>query len=315
MRFVEITTPSRLHFGLLDMNGSIGRVDGGIGVSLEKPSFHARISASESWEYPKYMKEIVEKARVGLKLKKKYKIEVYERIPPHVGLGSMTQMSLGVAYSTLKFENMKIDVKKLAEIMGRGGTSGIGTYAFIGGGFILDGGHSRKVKNDFLPSHFSKVPPPPLLFRASFPRRWVFLLVIPPLKKTYGKKEKRIFKNVCPISKREVEETCRIVLMKILPGIVEKNINDVGEGLTMIQKIGFKRIENKLLGKKNDELQKILLKCDAYGVGLSSFGPTVYSLFENTKEAKNAEGVIKERFGYMCIITKANNRGANIIYH
>ncbi len=32
-----IQTPARLHFGLLDLNGGLGRIDGGIGLALEQP--------------------------------------------------------------------------------------------------------------------------------------------------------------------------------------------------------------------------------------------------------------------------------------
>ncbi|MHA1233313.1 MAG: beta-ribofuranosylaminobenzene 5'-phosphate synthase, partial [Candidatus Helarchaeota archaeon] len=35
---MKISTPSRLHFGLIDLNGKFGRIDGGIGVSLNYPN-------------------------------------------------------------------------------------------------------------------------------------------------------------------------------------------------------------------------------------------------------------------------------------
>ena len=34
---LKITTPSRLHVTLIDMNASMGRVDGGIGLTLDEP--------------------------------------------------------------------------------------------------------------------------------------------------------------------------------------------------------------------------------------------------------------------------------------
>jgi beta-ribofuranosylaminobenzene 5'-phosphate synthase len=34
---LKITTPSRLHMTLIDMNASRGRVDGSIGLTLDKP--------------------------------------------------------------------------------------------------------------------------------------------------------------------------------------------------------------------------------------------------------------------------------------
>ena len=50
----------------------------------------------------------------------------------------------------------------LGEIIGRGGTSGIGVFSFDFGGFIVDGGHSLKSKSSFLPSSASQAKPPHL---------------------------------------------------------------------------------------------------------------------------------------------------------
>ncbi|MFH0966917.1 MAG: chorismate pyruvate-lyase family protein, partial [Methanobacteriota archaeon] len=36
---VEIRTPSRLHLTLIDMNGALGRVDGGVGITLDRPGY------------------------------------------------------------------------------------------------------------------------------------------------------------------------------------------------------------------------------------------------------------------------------------
>ena len=35
---MQIETSARLHLSLIDLNGSIGRVDGSIGLTLDKPS-------------------------------------------------------------------------------------------------------------------------------------------------------------------------------------------------------------------------------------------------------------------------------------
>ena len=34
-----IRTPARIHITLLDLNGSYGRIDGGIGFSIQNPQF------------------------------------------------------------------------------------------------------------------------------------------------------------------------------------------------------------------------------------------------------------------------------------
>ena len=47
MQRVKTTTPARLHFGLIDLSGALGRIDDGIGIAINDPTFeiiaqHAR---------------------------------------------------------------------------------------------------------------------------------------------------------------------------------------------------------------------------------------------------------------------------------
>ncbi|RBQ24288.1 Beta-ribofuranosylaminobenzene 5'-phosphate synthase [Candidatus Methanobinarius endosymbioticus] len=42
-----IKTPSRLHMTLINLNGSYGRQDGGIGLTIQKPSFYLRCEEIE----------------------------------------------------------------------------------------------------------------------------------------------------------------------------------------------------------------------------------------------------------------------------
>ena len=44
---IEITTPSRLHITLIDLNAEIGRVDGGIGLTIDDPGFQIRAEISD----------------------------------------------------------------------------------------------------------------------------------------------------------------------------------------------------------------------------------------------------------------------------
>ena len=45
---VTVSSPSRLHFTLIDLNGELGRVDAGIGVALNEPSLKIRVSRIDS---------------------------------------------------------------------------------------------------------------------------------------------------------------------------------------------------------------------------------------------------------------------------
>ena len=46
MRF-QIRSPSRLHLSLIDLNGSLGRIDGGFGFALDNPNFVIEFNDSE----------------------------------------------------------------------------------------------------------------------------------------------------------------------------------------------------------------------------------------------------------------------------
>jgi beta-ribofuranosylaminobenzene 5'-phosphate synthase len=132
--------------------------------------------------------------------------------------------------------------------------------------------------------------------------------VIPRIgREVYGKKEVNIFKKFCPIDIREVQKLSHIILMKTLPSIVGEDIETFGQSINEIQGIGFKKIEVEL---QSEEVKQILELCrkNSYGAGLSSFGPTIYSIVEDEK------GLITdlEEEGVNIVVTKAKNRGAEI---
>ncbi len=102
---VVVKTPARLHLGILDISGDLGRKYGGIGVAIERPNVRITAEAFKSPREPGlqvegYETERVEKyARRFLKVypvSHSVRLSVDARIPAHVGLGSGTQLSLAV---------------------------------------------------------------------------------------------------------------------------------------------------------------------------------------------------------------------------
>ncbi len=94
--------------------------------------------------------------------------------------------------------------------------------------------------------------------------------------------------------------------MKILPSILEKDIETFGSGINDIQKMGFKKIEVTLQAPAVRALMDTCRKY-SYGVGLSSFGPAIYCIAKDEKGLKSA---VKGRTGIT--VTRANNMGATI---
>ena len=155
-----------------------------------------------------------------LGINKGFSFIVHEHFPSHSGLGSGTQLSLAVGQLISDYVKHEIEVPKIASIVGRGGTSGIGVASFENGGFIIDGGHHFDDKCEFLPSSASKAIPAPILARYDFPEEWKVILAIPDVKNNVsGTEEVNIFQEYCPIPLREVQQMSHLILMKMmLPG-------------------------------------------------------------------------------------------------
>lgn len=313
--------------GLIDLNGELGRVDGGVGVALDYPNF--KIEGKESNEIEIDFKvDLDEKDKLDIEKRildsaKKVldkigetgvKLSINEVIHAHSGLGSGTQISLSTGKLTSLIYGHDISAENLAKITGRGGTSGIGVASFEKGGFIVDGGHTfgaGKDKADFRPSSASKdVKSAPVLFRHDF--NWDIVLTIPNGEQICGEKEIDMFKKYCPVSELETQRICRIVLMKMMPAIIENDFDSFGFCINELQKLGFKKAE---VGLQKPALKSILegLQKISYS-GISSFGPTIYSLGDK-KEIIDKSNEYFDKYGIdgEIISTKANNTGFEII--
>lgn len=326
-----VETPSRLHLTLIDLNGAFGRIDGGVGLTIEKPKITIEAQHSDSGievgfsksseaipglvkDYSSKIKKSAVNVINALKIDGGFKFKVDAAFPPHSGLGSGTQLSLAIAKSMAAMNNIDLKAYDLAKIVGRGGTSGIGTESFENGGFIMDGGHSNVEKPSFLPSSASSASPPPVIVRYDFPEDWKIILTIPNVERgVSGTEEVNAFQNYCPIPLNEVEKLSHLLLMKLMPAVVESDLDSFGSAVNTIQDIGFKKIENKLQNPYIGEIMDDLRRAGAAGVGMSSFGPTIYA-FTDTNEndiVKEANRVINDVGGEV-IRTRARNRGADL---
>ncbi len=322
---VLVDAPARLHLTLIDMNGSSGRVDGGIGIALDDPHVVLEARRSTTVEVTggdRESRERVEQAAHavlnGLQIPGGAYIALRSTVQQHVGLGSGTQLALATASALCRLYGREASVRHLAEIVGRGGTSGIGTTAFELGGFILDGGHRfgpSGHKQDFRPSAASRgVRPPPILARHPFPDDWKILLVTPHISAgAHGGAEADIFRRFCPVPLDEVRELCHEVLMRMVPGLVEHDLDLFGSAVNRIQHLGFKKVEIAMQPTLIPSLLDLLCEAGAAGAGMSSFGPTVYAVGDSGMDA--VERAAQEALGDVggaTLLTTARNSGAYV---
>ncbi len=79
------------------------------------------------------------------------------------------------------------------------------------------------------------------------PADWKILLAIPDLPAgASGGHEADIFRRFCPVPLDEVRALTHEVMMRMLPGIVERDLDLFGSSINTIQGLGFKKVELEL---------------------------------------------------------------------
>ena len=311
---IEITTPSRLHITLIDLNGALGRIDGSVGLTLDFPLIKIRarkddrLSVSGQTVFSDRIEQLANAIAKDHEIGG-VTIEVIREFRAHVGLGSGTQIALAVGTAISRLYDLNLNTTDIARLAGRGGTSGIGVAAYEFGGFIIDGGH--KNKEEFLPSSASgRYGPAPVLVRQEFPD-WNIVLAIPNLRGASDKPEINVFQQQCPLPLGEVQALCHVLLMEMLPAVVERDVERFGRSINRVQTLGFKRRELELQ-PFCAELIDFMRENGAIGAGMSSFGPTVYAITDDKQLQTAVRCRLDESISGEVYEVRARNSGAYI---
>jgi len=299
---VIIESPSRLHFGIVNLNNPTYPLYKCAGCAICEKKLVAEFKENDEIHLINFSrKEIEERLKLyAKKFKKKISFRIIEEIPSHIGLGSTTQLCLSFAYACHKINNMYFDPYKEAKELGIGKISGIGIAAFISGGFIIDSGKIEDV--------------PKIEFRHDFPKEWVFVTARDQ-EMTKGLTEDieyKLINRIKPTPKERIDEMYSL-LFSMKDSIKEEDIEKFGSSLTKFQYLvglNFKETQGGIFtSQKIEKLIEFLLKNGAKGAGQSSWGPTVYGLFskddlkiENLKDklSNNIEikMVFADNYGY-----------------
>lgn len=310
---VRVLAPARLHLGFLDLNGSLGRLFGSIGLAVNAPCTEVIVQRAAAFkssgsEHVRALAAVQRFAR-ALQLDGSYAVEVRSAIPAHAGLGSGTQLALSIGVALMTLEGIGTDPTRLGELVDRGARSAIGMGTFEHGGFIVDGGRG------------SRDSAPPILVRADFPKAWRALLVMDPRTAgVHGEAESRAFAELAPLPESAAAHVCRLVLMQLAPGLMENDIDAFGKALTEIQSIvgnhfaaaqGGSPWTSAGVGRIVEQLRRE----GAQGIGQSSWGPTGFAfaatqeiargLYDSAIEAARGEGL-------EIMIVEGRNRGASV---
>ena len=334
---IEVRTCARLHLGLLDNSGEHGRLYGSIGLAVDHPNLVLRAEKSES-----LIIEGTEKERVSIYarrfidhygLPEGAHLNLVTSIPAHVGLGSGTQIALAVGAAMARLAGLDLSTEELALAGGRGVRSGIGIAAFRHGGFVLDGGHRVLQSPGNLPEaqarQIEKNRVPPILFRHAVPKDWYFVTVIPGKDQGFsGERENSAFLHLPDQGPQQVEKVSRLLLMKMLPSLVEDDIDGFGQALTVIQRMVGECFASVQGGPFSNPLSakliEFMLDRGSAGAGQSSWGPAVYGLVRGNETArqlkKDVQAFLAGLGGGQAFCVRPRNRGAIIreiknVYH
>jgi len=319
---VYVRTPARLHLGLIDLRGELGRVFGGIGVAINRPSVILEAETAQNLEFKdektENLRPIAEQFLKKYNIKPQVSINVRQTIPAHVGLGSGTQLSLAATTAMSKLFHLKVSIESLARLTGRGHVSGVGTALFERGGFVVEAG-LKSQGNKPNPQALENFPP--VIFHESFPEDWFFVVAIPNVKKGLsGHEEATAFKHLQPMYKEKAAHISHLILMSLLPALKERDIETFGKSLTEIQSaVGnyFATVQGaRFSSSQAEDCIKHMLENGAHGAGQSSWGPTVYGVVHGEVEAKklsiSTKKFLQESVGGQVFFTTANNKGAYI---
>jgi len=273
---VRIEAPARLHFGMLDLRGSLGRRFGGIGAGVFGPSLLVELERAELVEAEgasaDRAAEFARRYLAATGVRGGVRIVVRHAIPDHSGLGSGTQLALAVARGITELYDLPADVATLAAAVGRAKRSAIGSWVFAGGGFVVEGGRREEG------GHIA-----PMLARLSIPTSWRCVLALPASATgTSGDAETQAFRTLPEPPLSEVEHVAHLVLMSLLPALVEGELDAFGHALTEIQQVNgrwFAPAQGGMFAPgASTELIRKMAEWGAVGVGQSSWGPAVYGI-------------------------------------
>ncbi len=118
-------------------------------------------------------------------------------------------------------------------------------------------------------------------------------------------REVDIFRNHCPVPLADVQAYCHEVLMRMLPGIAEGDIDLFGSSINAIQCLGFKKVELDFQPPAVTGLLDAMRASGAAGAGMSSFGPALYAIGDTDMKTieRDAQAFMNEHGGGTTLVT------------
>ena len=289
-RTLSVTSHARLHCGFMSLNSHDGRHFGSIGLAID--AFQASLTA-----YPREGGLIVEGLDDGAALHNVLRdfmraqglrhgalLRYRRTIPRHQGLGSGTQHGLLAAAALTRINGRTFDASVAAPALQRARRSGIGTYTFMHGGFIIDRG--KRVGHESVPSLFARV---------AFPAAWrVLLLVDSDTQGCHGNEERRAFDDM---NEGKPSFDANELACRLRDAVRDERFDVFAQGIGMLQDFmgaTFAQAQggNAYVSARVANALQRLKAAGVRGCGQSSWGPTGFAFFKTEQEARDAQDML-----------------------
>lgn len=287
-----VDAPARLHLGFMDPSATMGRRFASLGLVIDGIGTRLEIAPSDR-------NEIALGTGVDTReaTRLQHHLDTLQRrtgrdapvcvtlssVPPaHSGFGSGTQLALAIGHAFARFHRIDIGSAALARLLGRGERSGVGVAGFDRGGLLLDGG----------PGAGGAIAP--LLSRIEFPAEWRVVLVLDErIDGLSGVAERQAIETLPPFPRERAADVCHQVLMRVLPGAMERDFVPFAEGVSAIQRLvgaHFAPAQGGSMytsGAVRRAIEWIEQRHRA-ATGQSSWGPTGFAILPSAQEAERA---------------------------
>ncbi|MDP6445935.1 MAG: hypothetical protein QGG36_18705 [Pirellulaceae bacterium] len=284
MPVIRVTTPSRLHFGLLSFGGGVRRF-GGVGVMVDRPGLVVRFESAKWFaaigpQSQRVAAFAVNWSRYHDRPPPPCRIDVEQSPPQHMGLGVGTQLGMAVAAGlNCLGELAPAAPLELAMSTGRGERSAVGVHGFALGGLIAERG---KLVSERLS---------PLDFHVALPVQWRFILVRPNEGEGLsGGAERSAFGEVAAVSPDVHAELTRLLREEIAPAAARGEHEPFAQSVTEYGRLSGECFSPVQGGPYNGPLLNRLVaelqEAGGRGVGQSSWGPTLFICEPNQSSAE-----------------------------
>jgi len=293
---VRVAAGARLHFGFLNLSLARERLYGSLGVALEQPRVEVAAAPAQAVDCG-HERAAGHAARACELLDVPgASVTVESELPPHVGLGSGTQLALAVFAAVARAHDLAPRVRECAPDLGRGGRSGVGVATFEAGGFVFDAGHPASQFTTDRPAR-GEWTVPPVAARHETPGDWRFLLVLPDAEPGKAGSEeddsmRTVVENADP---GLADRISAVVTDRVLPAVATGDVDAFGEGVAEVGRLNGAWYAGEQGGVYRPPAGDVVESLDdssaVAGAGQSSWGPAVYGVTDRERaDAARAAG-------------------------